>query len=65
MLQSNYYSVREIKLIASGAGGRLLEEIELYRCAGTGIRFFRGQSLPGHQASGGNFLSHIRFLVIF
>ena len=55
MLQSNYYSVREIKLIASGGGGRLPEKVELYRCAGTGIRFFRGQFLPGHQASGGNF----------
>ena len=57
MLQSNYYSVREIKVIASGGGGRgrLPEKVELYRCAGTGTRFFRGQFLPGHQASGGNF----------
>ena len=41
MLQSNYYSVREIKLIASGGrgGGRLPQKVELYRCAGTGIRF--------------------------
>ena len=40
-----------------GGGGRerLPEKVELYRCAGTGIRFFKGQFLPGHQASGGNF----------
>ena len=25
-----------------------------YRCAGTCMRFFRGQFLPGHQALGGN-----------
>ena len=60
MLQSNYYPVREIKLIASRGGGgweggRLPEKVELYRCAGTGIRFFRGQFLPRHRASGGNF----------
>ena len=55
MLQPNYYSVREIKLIASGGGVGLPEKVELHRCAGTGIRFFRGPFLPGHQASGGNF----------
>ena len=44
-----------IKLIASGGKGRLPEKLELYRCAGTGTRFSRGQFLPGHRASGGNF----------
>ena len=36
-----------------GGGGRLPEKVEFYRCAGTGIRFFRDQFLPGLQ--GGNF----------
>ena len=41
--------------------GGLPEKVELYRCAGTGIRFFRGQFLPEHQASGGNFSHTLGF----
>ena len=45
----------KINCIRGWGRGELPEKVELYRCAGTGIRFFRGQFLPGHQASGGNF----------
>ena len=39
-----------------GGGGERRPEKVVTRCAGTGIKFFRGQFLPGHhQASGGNF----------
>ena len=60
MLHSNYYLVREVKLIASrgGGGGRLPEKVELYRCAGTGIRFFRGLFFLGIELQEVTFVTH-------
>ena len=36
-----------------------------YGCAGPGIRYFRGQFLPGHKVLGGKICLGIRFLAIF
>ena len=37
----------------------------MYSCAGLGIRYFRGQFLPGRQVLGGKFCPGIRLLAIF
>ena len=36
-----------------------------YGCVGPGIRYFRGQFLPGNLVLGGKFCLCIRFLAIF
>ena len=33
--------------------------------SGTGVRFFRGKFLPGHQALGSNFYQALRFGVFY